>query len=137
MSGHTRWRTSGWTPEQRQEFLDRAAAWSKGCEGGSARGRTGWYAGRYHRRRWWWSPPWKVTRPWLPRVLLCRTGGDGWCNPTWSLVLPFFLGDLVVRYRRGSLRTLSCDDCIAESTYGFCRFCGTVDCLSLLPEEES
>lgn len=64
--------------------------------------------------RWWWSPPWKVTRPWLPRVQVFPTGGDEYCNPTVLVVLPL-LGDVVVRYRRGPIRTQACDECVAEN----------------------
>lgn len=117
---------------QQQGLLKALAA---GCEGEHSN-RTGWYAGGYHRRRWWWSPPWKVTRPWLPRYMVCPKGGDEWCNPTILIVLPLLLGDVVIRYKRGPLRHQACDTCILESGYGLCRLCGTVDCLSLLPEEE-
>lgn len=76
--------------------------------------------------RWWYAPPWKVTRPWLPRVKLFPEGGDEYCNPTVLIVLPL-LGDIVVRYKRGPARTQACATCQAEQGPWCegCRSCHT------------
>lgn len=87
---------------------------------------TGWQEWQYCRPRWWWSPPWKLTRPWLPCVHVHRKGSDEWCNPTVFMILPLFLGSLTVRYKR-KLRTRAdgnCDACIAERGHPNCPLCG-------------
>ena len=123
-------------PHSRWEDVNREinayhAALAAGCPGRGASTLTGWQSdGSYHRKRWWWSPPWKVTRPWLPRVAL-YPHGDEWCNGTFAVVLPL-LGDVIVRYRRGPLREKPCDACILEaSDHRVCPYCRTLYCPSL------
>ncbi len=59
-----------------------------------------------YRRRWQWWYPWGVTRWWLPRWF---SGGDEWCNDSFSLVIPPF-GCFTVFWRKGRLRTLPYDE---------------------------
>jgi hypothetical protein len=126
---HSRWE------DVKREIREYHAALVAGCSGRNASRLTGWHGGAYHRTRWWWSPPWKVTRPWLPRWILYREGGDEWCNPTILIVLPL-MGDVVIRYKRGPLRTKPCDACILESDdHRVCRYCGTIGCPSVVNED--
>lgn len=104
------------------------AALAAGCDGYDAGFQPGWRNEGYHRMRWWWSPPWKVTRPWLPRVLRF-SHGDEFCNDTILVVLPL-LGDIVVRYRQ-ELRYYPCEECIANAGHQPCRYCGTLYCPSI------
>lgn len=53
----------------------------------------------------WWAP-WSLTRPWLPRAW---RGGDEWCNPAVSLVVPP-LG-AVHWFWRGRTRVMPCAEC--------------------------
>ena len=73
--------------------------------------------------RWWYSPPWKVTRPWLLRMNVYRDGGDEFCNPTFVIVFPL-AGDITVRYRRGPVRNIACDTCQTEDG-PWCINCNT------------
>jgi hypothetical protein len=76
-----------------------------------------------HRERWWYSPPWKVTRPWQSRVRLFPEGGDEYCNPTIMIVFPL-LGDVTIRYQPGPIRTRACDTCV-EDWGPWCTGCET------------
>ena len=112
----------------------RFQAMQLGCPGENQALRTGWYGGGYHRTRWWWNPPWKVTRPWLPRAGF-YPHGDEHCNDTLLIVLPM-LGDVVIRYRRGPIRTKPCDTRILDAPHHhLCKVCGDLWCPSLFPEE--
>lgn len=74
--------------------------------------------------RWWYWKPWKVTRPWLPGVKLYPEGGDEFCNPTVLIKFPL-MGAIIVRYKRGPIRTEACAQCQAEMGPWCpgCRFC--------------
>jgi hypothetical protein len=73
----------------------------------------------FHRTRWWYSYPWRQTRPWLPRW---GWGDDEFCNPTWYLITP--LGEIVIRYRRGPISKVegSCAMCRAFENYKETRY---------------
>lgn len=131
MSGHSKWE------DVKREIRAYHAALAAGCPGKGAVRLTGWQPDHtYHRPRWWWSPPWKVTRPWLPRFARYEHG-DEWCNPTALIVLPM-LGDVVIRYKDGPLREKPCDACILENPdHRVCPHCGMLDCPSLPAEEDS
>jgi hypothetical protein len=96
---------------------------------------TGWHSGTYHRTRWWWTPPWQLTRPWLPYIGRSRHG-DEWCNSTLFIILPFMLGSLTIRYGR-KLRTRadgSCDEIVAGNGYPNCPLCGFDHWPSCVPQ---
>lgn len=85
----------------------------------------GWSEGEYHRPRWWYSPPWKLSEPrlWGVSVYKC---GDEWCNDTAFIVLPYYLGALTIRFRPGPLRTRDdgpCDDSWLAMGAPPCPFC--------------
>lgn len=62
--------------------------------------------------RAWYRPPWKVTRPWIPRVSFFEHG-DEFCNDVMEIQFPF-MGVIAVRYRRGPIRTEPCDQMQTE-----------------------
>lgn len=64
-------------------------------------------------KRWWYHPPWGVTRWALPQVRI-YWHGDEFCNDTIWIQLPF-AGAVVVRFRPGPLRTEACAELQALS----------------------
>lgn len=60
--------------------------------------------------RWWYTAPWKRSRPFRFVIRVFRDGGDEFCNPTIWIGLPL-LGAITIRYRRGPIRTYACDTC--------------------------
>ena len=61
--------------------------------------------GGIYRPRWHFWYPWTCTDWW--KLRLPSRGGDEWCND--SVVLPlWFLGNVVIFWRPGRLRTMPC-----------------------------
>lgn len=73
----------------------------------------------YHGKRVWYSPPWRLSEPWKPKIY---GGHDEWCNPCRSVTLPFFLGELTFVMTRGEVRTyFSAPDPECDKDIGFPR----------------
>ena len=73
--------------------------------------------GEIYRPRWQYHAVWTLTRPWLPRA---GTGSDEFCNDSVYVVLPLFLGMVVVFWHPGQLRTEEdgpCEACLWENEY--------------------
>lgn len=66
--------------------------------------------GEIYRSRWQYHAAWTITRPWLPRA---GTGADEFCNDSVYVVLPLFLGMVVVFWRPGKLRVEEDGPCTA------------------------